>query len=103
MPLARTQRAALVAFGTVSFFMADDQRTVRVDVSKELLAGIATPPPKSQDDFIGRLQRHQALFEQIAAAKYDEGRFHSEVRVLVVQITEGDLVTEGDLAEPAST
>jgi hypothetical protein len=72
MPLARTHRVALVAFGTVSFFMADDQRTIRVDLSKESLAEIATPPPKSQDEFIGVLKRHKRLFEQIATAKYEE-------------------------------
>jgi hypothetical protein len=94
MPLVRTQKVALVAFGTVSFFMADDQRTVRVDVSKELLASIAHPPPKSHDGYIARLQRHRSLFEQIAAAKYDEGRFHGEVKVLVVQIDEADLMTD---------
>ena len=94
MPLGRTKRAAIVAFGTVSFFMADDQRTVRVDVSKELLASLAEPPPKSHDDYIARLLRHRSLFEQIAAAKYDEGRFHGEVRVLVVRIDETDLTTD---------
>ena len=95
MPLHRTKRAAIVAFGTVSFFMADDQRTVRVDVSQELLARIGHSPPKSQAGYISRLQRHGSLFEQIAAAKYEEGRFHPEVRVLVVQITEGDLGEKG--------
>ena len=95
MTLHRTKRAAIVAFGTVSFFMADDQRTVRVDVSQELLARIATPPPGSHDGYIARLQRHRSLFEQIAATKYEEGRFHSEVRVLVVQITDGDLAENG--------
>ena len=94
MPVARTQKAALVAFGTVSFFMADEQRTVRVDVSKELLASIASPPPGSHDGYIARLQRHRALFEQIATAKYDEGQFHGEVKVLVVRIDDTDLTTE---------
>jgi hypothetical protein len=65
MPLHRTKRAAIVAFGTVSFFMADDQRTVRVDVSKELLASIANPPPGSHDGYIARLQRHRSLFERL--------------------------------------
>jgi Protein of unknown function (DUF1488) len=91
MPLHRTKRAAIVAFGTVSFFMADDQRTVRVDVTQELLARIGNSPPKSQAGYIARLQRNRSLFEQIAAAKYDEGLFHHEVRVLVVRITEADL------------
>ena len=91
MPLHRTKRAAIVAFGTVSFFMADDQRTVRVDVSQELLANIASPPPKSHEGYITRLQRHRSLFERIAAAKYYKGLFHHEVRVLVVQITEADI------------
>jgi hypothetical protein len=75
--------------------MADDQRTVRVDVSKELLARIATPPPKSPDEYIWGLNRYRRQFEQIAAVKYDEGRFHSEVKVLVVRITDADLAETG--------
>jgi hypothetical protein len=61
-----------VAFGTASFFMTDNQRTVRVDVCQRLL-------------------RYRARFAQIASAKYDEGQFASEVNVLVVRITAGDL------------
>jgi hypothetical protein len=91
MPLQKTKRAAVVAFGSVSFFMSDDQRTVRVDVSKELLARISGSAPKSPEDFIGRLQRHRRQFEQIAAAKFEEGLFHHEVRVLVVRIADADL------------
>jgi hypothetical protein len=91
MPLQRTKWAAMVAFGTGSFFMSDEQRTVRVDVSKGLLTRIADSPPNSSDDYIRQLQRHRRLFEQIAAAKYEEGRVHHEVRVLVVQITDADL------------
>src|SRR5262245_20416589 len=91
MPLQRTRQAAIVALGSASFFMADDQRTVRVDVSKELLVRMGSSLPQSGDEYIWELNRYRRQFEQIAAAKYDEGLFHYEVRVLVVQITEADL------------
>jgi hypothetical protein len=37
------------------------------------------------------LYRHRKRFAQIAAFKYDEGEFRSEVRVLVVDINEADI------------
>jgi hypothetical protein len=40
---------------------------------------------------VQRLSQHRRRFAQIAAFKYDEGDYRPEVRVLVVDITEGDL------------
>jgi lysyl-tRNA synthetase class II len=80
-----------VAFGTASFFMTDNERTVRVDVCQRLLASLEEPVPSSKAQYAKRLLRYRARFAQIASAKYDEGLFASEVNVLVVRITAGDL------------
>ena len=89
--LTLKQQAVSIAFGTVSFFMADDNRTVRVDVSQDLLARI-DGPPASKSGYVERLMRHQRQFAQIAAAKYDEGQYEAEVQVLVVRIEAHDLI-----------
>jgi hypothetical protein len=80
-----------VAFGTASFFMTDNERTVRVDVCQRLLASLEEPAPSSKAQYAKCLLRYRARFAQIASAKYDEGLFASEVNVLVVRITAGDL------------
>ena len=80
-----------VAFGTVSFFMADNNKTVRVDVCQRLLANLEAPAPASKAQYAKRLLRYRSRFAQIASAKYDEGQFDSEVNVLVVRISAGDL------------
>ena len=92
MVLALRTRSVSTAFGGVSFFMTDDDRTVRVDLSQELLARVAGPsPPKSKAGYVQCLLRHRQLFAHIAAAKYDEGQYQTEVNVSVVRITEQDL------------
>jgi len=80
-----------VAFGTASFFMHDDHKTVRVDVCQRLLAGLEEPAPTTKAQFANRLLRYRARFAQIASVKYDEGQFDPEVNVLVVRITAQDL------------
>lgn len=80
-----------VAFGTVSFFMADNDKTVRVDVCQRLLANLEEPAPASKAQYAKRLLRYRSRFAQIASAKYDEGQFDPEVNVLVVRISAGDL------------
>jgi hypothetical protein len=90
MPLTPTKRAAIAAFGSVSFFMADDQRIVRIDVSKELLKRFGRPPLKSTKDYLDRVHKHKNRLEKIASAKYDAGKFTTEVRVHVVEITDKD-------------
>ena len=80
-----------VAFGTASFFMTDNDRTVRVDVCQRLLASLEEPTPSGKAQYADRLLRYRPRFAQIASAKYDEGRFGSEVNVLVVRITADDL------------
>jgi len=91
MSLSFRSDAISVAFGTASFFMADHDTTVRVDVSQNVLAKIGGPPPKTKAGYVQRLYQHRRRFAQIAAFKYDEGDYRPEVRVLVVDITEGDL------------
>ena len=92
MALAVKSRAVSVAFGVVSFFMADEDRTVRVDVARDVLARVGDPPPNSKATYVERLLRYRRLFAQIAAAKYDEGQYSPEVKVLVVRITADDLI-----------
>jgi hypothetical protein len=71
--------------------MADKDRTVRVDINRDLLESIGGPSPKTKDGYIERLVKHRRKFEQIAAHKYDEGEYRAEVGVLVVDITPSDL------------
>jgi len=47
MSLSFRSSAVSVAFGTVSFFMVDHGKTVRVDVSQDVLAKIGGTPPKT--------------------------------------------------------
>jgi ribosomal protein L31 len=83
-----------VAFGTVSFFMEDGPMTVRVDVSQDLLAKVSGNQCVSRQERVGRVERHKRRFAQIAAAKYDEGRYESEVNVLVVRIGVDDVIEQ---------
>jgi hypothetical protein len=99
MPLSPTKRAAVAAFGSVSFFMADHERVVRIDLNKELLARISGRPPKSTHDYLVRLQKHRARLEKIASNKYDAGHFTTEVRVLVVAINAEDLAARRTLTK----
>jgi len=80
-----------VAFGTASFFMLDQDKTVRVDVCQRLLASLEEPVPTTRAQFTKRLLRYRSRFAQIASAKYDEGQFDLEVNVFVVRITALDL------------
>ena len=80
-----------VAFGTASFFMTDNGKTVRVDVCQQLLAGLEQPAPTSKAQYAKRLLRYRARLAHIAAAKYDEGQYGFDLNVLVVQITADDL------------
>jgi hypothetical protein len=91
MALAAKSRAVSVAFGTFSFFLADGDTTVRVDVSRDVLARLGHAAPNCTRECVQRLQRYRSKFAQIAAAKYDEGEFESEVNVLVVRIATDDL------------
>jgi hypothetical protein len=84
-------RGAIIAFGTVSFFMTDDKKTIRVDVGQELLKSIEGAPPRSNGSDIERCERHKHFFARLAARKYYMGQYVPEVRVLVVRITEDDL------------
>ena len=95
MTLVCKSRFVSVAFGTVSFFMEDGPMTVRVDVSQDLLARVGGHQCVSQQERVGRLERHKRRFAQIAAAKYDEGRYESEVNVLVVRIGVDDVIEQG--------
>ena len=83
-----------VAFGSVSFFMVEDDRTIRVDVSQTLLAQIDGPPPKTKGEYAGRPARHREVFAQIAADKYADGQYQPEVNVLVVRIDADDILAD---------
>jgi len=92
MSLVLKPRAVSVAFGTASFFMADDDKTIRVDVDQDLLARIESPAPTTRDAYKERLARHRREFSRIAVLKYRAGIYKPEVRVLVVSITANDLI-----------
>jgi hypothetical protein len=83
-------RGPIVSFGIVSFFMADDEKTVRVDIGQDLLSSLGAVPPQSVRGYIDRCERHKRFFAQLAARKYDAGQYFPEVKVLVVTITEDD-------------
>ena len=90
VPLKLRSRTVSMAFGTISFFMADEDRTVRVDIHRDVLAAIG-PPPKTKADYVERLWQRRRQFEQIAALKYEDGEYREEVSVLVVNITQSDI------------
>jgi hypothetical protein len=92
MALALKSRAVSFAFDAGSFFLADGKTTVRVDVSRDLLARLGGPRPDSKAALVERLVRHRAKLAQIAAAKYDEGQYEPEVNVLVVRIAVTDVL-----------
>ena len=92
MALALKSTGVSVAFGVVSFFMADEDKTIRVDVSRDLLARVESPPPNTTKGYAERLARYRRKFAEIASAKYDEGLYEPEVKVLVVRVTEADLL-----------
>jgi hypothetical protein len=92
MPLALKTRAVSFAFGVGSFFLADGNTTVRVDVSSDLLEQLAGAEALSKAGLADQLVRHRAQLAQIAAAKYDEGEFGSEVNMLVVRIEPHDVL-----------
>jgi hypothetical protein len=83
--------AMSVAFGTVSFFMLDGDKTIRVDIGRDVLAHIGGPPLRSKEAYMERLAPYRRQFARIAALKYHAGRYEPEVRVLVVHITKSDL------------
>jgi Protein of unknown function (DUF1488) len=92
MALALKSRTVSFAFGVGSFFLADGNTTVRVDVSSDLLARLAGSEPPSKAGRMELLVRHRALLAQIAAAKYDEGEYRPEVNVRVVRIDPSDVL-----------
>jgi hypothetical protein len=92
MTLILKSRAVSIAFGTASFFMADDDKIIRVDVDQGVLARIENPVPKTRDAYKERLVRHTRQFTRIAALKYLAGFYKPEVRVLVVSITADDMI-----------
>ena len=91
MYLTFKSAAVSFAFGTVSFFLADEDRTIRVDVGQEILAKLADSPLGSKADYVRRLGEHRGEFALIAAAKYARGDYRQEVRVLVIDIHTSDL------------
>jgi hypothetical protein len=92
MSLTFHSTAVSAAFGTVSFFLADEGKTIRVDVSQDVLDGLGEPRPTTKHAYMQRLMDHRRQFTLIAASKYAGGHFRQEVRVLVVDITGSDLL-----------
>jgi hypothetical protein len=92
MSLVLKPGAISIAFGTVSFFMADDDKTIRVDVDQNLLADTAGGAPRTRSACKARLTLYKRRLARIAGRKYRTGSYKPEVRVLVVSITADDLV-----------
>ena len=86
-----TPHAISIAFGTVSFFMTDGDKTVRVDVPQDVLARIEDAPPRTKDGYLQQIARHRQTLTKIATVKYREGQVRPEVNILVVRITHEDL------------
>ena len=104
MPLRFISGAMSIAFGTVSFFMADEDRTIRVDICRDVLASMSGPPPQRKDACLSWITKHQREFAQIATLKYRGGLYTPEVNVLVVRITAEDLLgTSADAGNKAMT
>ena len=72
--------------------MAEDDKTISVDVDQDVLAQIEDPAPRTRDAYKERLTRHRRQFSRIAVLKYRAGFYKPEVRVLVVSITADDLI-----------
>jgi hypothetical protein len=83
--------AISIAFGMVSFFMVDGEKTVRVDISPDAWAEIGGPPPQTKDAYLDVLTNYRPSIRQIATRKYLAGLYEREVNVLVVRITPEDL------------
>ena len=73
-----------MAFGTLSFFMADEHKTVRVDVGQDMLCQDGRPTTDDEEWLRATAPRNRRCLEQITAFKYDEGDYRVEVRVPVV-------------------
>jgi hypothetical protein len=58
-PNSWVERAISIAFGSISFFTADKNETVRVGVCQGLLGNIERPNPKSKKEYIKRLLHHR--------------------------------------------
>ena len=90
MPLVATSRGVSVRRCCI-FILADEQKTVRVDVGTDLLARLKSTSAALNETHAQQLARRKRLFAQIAGARYEQGQYESEVKVLVVKITEADL------------
>lgn len=91
-----------LAFGTVSFFMTYGERSIRVDLGQDILARLVGSPHKSKSDRIELLMRYRSQFAHIAAAKYDEGKYEHEVKVIVVRISLDDVFENAPSGEQPS-
>jgi hypothetical protein len=98
MTLRSKSRAISIAFGTVSFFMTDGARTVRVDVDQSMLARLEDPVLRTRSAYKERLLRNLRRYSRIASQKYRAGSYKNEVRVRVVTITLDDLAEASSAA-----
>lgn len=87
-------QAFSVAFGTVSFFMTYGKRKIRVEVGHDMLARINGFPQKAINAHMEWIRRHRSQLAQIAAAKYDEGNYEHELKVVVVRISMADVLEQ---------
>jgi hypothetical protein len=95
MPLAATAQAPTGTLGDISFLMADGERLVRVDVSRELMAHITRSRWQSPEGGMAALEKARSRIEQIASAKYDAKDFLRYANGHVVSIRMSDWARPG--------
>jgi hypothetical protein len=95
MPLASTAQAPTGTFGDMSFLMADGDRLVRVDVSRELMAHITGSRWRLPEDGLAALEKARSRIEQIASAKYDAGDYLRYANGYVVSVRMSDWARPG--------
>jgi Protein of unknown function (DUF1488) len=94
-PLSSISEAPRAAFGEVSFLMREGDRTVRVDVSRELLTYLQGFNPGSREANLSWFQRHRERIERAASSKYDDGDYQRYANSCVVRIRLADYYDRG--------
>jgi hypothetical protein len=95
MPLTPTTHEVLASFEDISFVMLDGERTVRVDVPRNLLMAIARSGRGSAVGCKAVFETHRGDIERVASAKYDAGNFHSYANGCVVPVRPDDWARRG--------
>jgi len=90
MPLRPTTYHVVDGREDVSFLMVDGERTVRVDVPRNLLVDIARTDRRGPDSYLVAFEDHRGRLEQMASAKYDAGHYQRYANSCVIPIRRAD-------------